>query len=207
MNPEIKGKELQNGTVIDCNSLYPYVMRTKLIPYGEPLFFEGQYKYDKNYPLYVQQLYCKFKIKQNKIPTIMKKRYGLYSGNLYMTESDKQGTCLTLTNIDLKRFFENYDVDENSITYLSGWKFKAMHGIFDKYVDTWVNIKNFATKNKVAYLRQIAKLMLNGLYGKLATNQDEQSKQSYVDENGIVRYTLNEKGKKTGRLYSGSVLL
>lgn len=161
LNPEIKGAELKTGTVIDCNSLYPFVMRTKLIPYGEPLFFEGQYKYDKNYPLFIQQLFCKFKIKPNKIPTIMKKRFGLYSGNLYLSESDENGSCLTLTNVDLKRFFENYDVDKNSITYLSGWKFKGMHGIFDKYVDTWINIKNFATKNNVAYLRQIAKLMLN----------------------------------------------
>ena len=69
--------------------------------------------------------------------------------------------CLTLTCVDLKRFFENYYVNLSTLKYLSGWKFKAMHGIFDKYINTWVNIKNYATKNDIAYLRMIAKLMLN----------------------------------------------
>ena len=196
LNPEYKGKELKNGTTIDCNSLYPYVMRTKPMPYGEPVFFKGQYVYDKNYPLYVQQIYCKFKIKKNKIPTIMKKGVGLYAGNKYLLEHEGNGMCLTLTSVDLKRFFENYDVINP--VYLSGWKFKSMNGIFDKYIDTWIQIKNFATEKNIPALRQTAKLMLNALYGKLATSQDEQSKQSYVDENGVVKYKLNDAGKKTG---------
>lgn len=196
INPEIKGKELKKGTVVDCNSIYPYVMRNRSFPYGIPEFFEGQYKYDRNYPLYIQQLVCEFKVKKNKLPVIMKKGQGLYAGNIYLEESGEDPVALTLTNIDLQLFFENYDV--YNITYLSGWKFKSMKGIFNDYIDTWIKIKNFATEHNMKALRQTAKLMLNSLYGKLSTNQDEQSKQSYVDENGIVKYKLNDKGRKNG---------
>ena len=188
---------MKNGTVIDCNSLYPYVMKTFPMPYGEPIFFEGQYKKDSDYPLYIQQLYCEFKLKENKIPTVMKKCIGLYSGNQYLENSGETGKVLTMTNIDLELFFENYEII-GKIEYLSGWKFKCMNGIFEKYIDTWINIKNFATIKNIPALRQTAKLMLNALYGKLATSQDEQSKISYVDEEGIVRYKLNEQGRKTG---------
>lgn len=176
LNPEYKGKDLKYGTAIDCNSLYPYVMKTKQIPYGEPIFFKGKYENDDDYPLYIQQIYCDFKLKENKIPTIMKKSNGLYAGNKYLIDSGEEGMCLTLTNVDLKRFFENYDVDKNSLKYLSGWKFKAMRGIFDKYIDTWYGYKNFATKNKIAYLRMIAKLMLNRTLRKIG-NKPRRTKQ------------------------------
>lgn len=174
LQPEYKGQELSSGTVIDCNSLYPYIMKSKPTPYGEPIFFKGQYIQDNDYPLYIQQLHCNFKVKENKIPTIMKKSNGLYAGNKYLTDSGEMGMCLTLTNIDLERFFENYKVE--NIRYLSGWKFKAMRGIFNKYVDTWVNIKNYATKNKIAYLRTIAKLMLNRFIWK-TSNKSRRAEQ------------------------------
>lgn len=136
-------------------------MKTKPVPYGQPIFFKGKYEPDDDYPLFIQQIYCEFKLKKNKIPTIMKKSNGLYAGNKYLTDSGETGMCLTLTCIDLERFFKNYDINMESLRYLSGWKFKSMKGIFNKYIDTWANIKNYATKHKVAYLRTIAKLMLN----------------------------------------------
>lgn len=152
-------------------------MRNKVIPYGIPVFFEGQYKKDKDYPLFIQQLICEFKVKENKIPVIMKKGQGLYSGNYYLTESGEDPVCLTLTNIDLKLFFENYDVE--NITYLSGWKFKGMQGIFNKYVDSWTEIKNFATKTNQKALRQTAKLMLNSLYRETC-NKSRRTKQNFI---------------------------
>ena len=60
------------GVVYDVNSLYPSVMREKLLPYGTPKFFEGSYKnipefVRKEYPLYIQRVRVKmFNIKPNK---------------------------------------------------------------------------------------------------------------------------------------------
>ena len=39
-------------------------------------------------------------------------------------------------------------------------------GIFDEYIDYWYNIKN----NSKDGVRELAKLMLNNLYGKFGTN-------------------------------------
>ena len=52
------------------NSLYPSVMYDEFLPYGDPVFFEGEYERDDYYPLYIQRISCTFKIKENKIPTI-----------------------------------------------------------------------------------------------------------------------------------------
>ena len=132
-----------SGTVLDVNSLYPSVMRTEILPYGEPVFFNGKYKEDINYPLYIQQLTCCFKIKPNKIPTIQLKKHLSFLPNEYIENSGINPVCLTLTNIDLQLFLEHYDVFD--LHYECGWKFKGIRGLFDKYIDKWVELKNKAT--------------------------------------------------------------
>lgn len=39
LNPKYKDKEVGEGVVLDVNSLYPYVMHEKLLPYGDPVYF------------------------------------------------------------------------------------------------------------------------------------------------------------------------
>lgn len=104
------------------NSLYPYVLRTKLLPFGEPIYFEGEYKEDKVYPLYIQMIITEFKIKENKIPTIQIKNSRIFLSNEYIRDSGDEAICLVLTNIDLKLFKEQYNII--SIKYICGWKFK-----------------------------------------------------------------------------------
>ena len=41
-------------------------------------------------------------------------------------------------------------------------------------------------------LRQLAKLMLNSLYGKFATNPKSRKKIPFLDEDGVVRYKVTE---------------
>lgn len=67
--------------------------------------------------------------------------------------------ALTLTNIDLKLFLEQYDVSD--LTYESGWKFKAIQGLFTKYIDKWIAEKNEGTITGNKGQRTRAKLMLN----------------------------------------------
>lgn len=125
LNPYYKDKEVGAGVVLDVNSLYPYVMHEKLLPYGEPVYFEGKYKEDKVYPLYIQKITCSFKLKKNKIPTIQIKNSFFFRGNEYLESSENyEGNIvdLTLTSIDLKLFFEQYDV--SNLQYLEGYKFK-----------------------------------------------------------------------------------
>lgn len=124
---------------------------------------------------------CSFKIKKNKIPTIQIRNNRYYfRPNDYLESSEGNVVTLTLTNIDLKLFFEQYDVEQRDLNFICGWKFKGIKGLFTKYIDYWIGIKNEATLTGNKPFRTISKLMLNSLYGKFSTSMDTQSKIPYI---------------------------
>ena len=153
-------------------------MNSCLLPFGEPVFFEGKYQEDRIYPLFIQMITCAFKIKKNKIPTIQIKNSISFIANEYLETSNNDIVCLVLTNIDLKLFLEQYDV--YNLEYECGWKFKGIQGIFTDYISKWIKIKNEATLSQNKGMRTLAKLMLNSLYGKFATSMDVRSKIPYL---------------------------
>ena len=191
LNDVYKEKETKEGIVLDVNSLYPSVMKFEKLPFGEPLYFDGKYEHDMLYPLYVQTFSCMFKIKKNKIPTIQIKNNLSFLPNEYIKSSEGDIVTLTLTNIDIELFFEHYDVYE--ITYHSGWKFRAIKGLFTSYIDYWSEQKINAKKDKNDALYRISKLMLNSLYGKFGLNPDVRGKYPYLDEEEVVRYAMYPK--------------
>ena len=137
---------------------------------------------------------CSFELKKNKIPTIQIKK-SHFIDNEYLTSSNNEIVCLTLSNIDLKLFLEQYDVSD--LNYICGWKFKSMKGVFTDYIDKWIGVKIQATKEGNKGMRTLAKLMLNSLYGKFATSQDMQEKYPYIEDD-VVKYYLGEKDTKKG---------
>ena len=194
LNDCYKEKETGAGFVLDVNSLYPSVMMYEKLPFGDPLFFNGKYEKDLLYPLYIQTFSCIFKVKENKIPTIQIKNNLSFIPNEYIKSSDGDIVTLTLTSVDLELFFEHYDVWE--ITYHSGWKFKAIKGLFTQYIDYWSKQKIDAKKNKNDALYRISKLMLNSLYGKFGLNPDVRSKYPYLNEDGVVKYAMYEQEQR-----------
>jgi hypothetical protein len=193
LNPKYKELDIEEGVVLDVNSLYPSVMHDKPLPYGEGIYFEGQYKDDTLYNLYVQRLSCQFELKPNHIPTIQLKRYLGFIPTEYLTSSGDEEVTMTLTSVDLELFFEHYEV--YNIEYLSGWKFKSTIGLFTEYIDKWTKVKIESKENDNYAMYILAKLMLNALYGKFATNPNIQSKIPYYD-NGMIKYYDGEKGTK-----------
>ena len=153
-------------------------MYEKLLPFGEPIFFNGKYQDDKVYSLFIQMITCCFEIKKDKIPTIQLKNNMSFKANEYLESSNNEIVCLVLTNVDLKLFLEQYNVYE--LEYVCGWKFKGINGIFEKYIDKWITRKNEATISGNKGQRTLAKLMLNSLYGKFATSLEVQSKIPYM---------------------------
>lgn len=171
-------------------------MKYEKLPFGEPIFFEGKYKNDKVYDIYVQMLSCSFFLKKDKIPMIQIKNDRFhFKENEYLESSEGEIVVLTLTSVDLKLFFEQYEVSD--LTYIAGWKFKSINGIFTEYIDKWTKRKIEASKEGNKGQRTLAKLMLNALYGKFATSLEVQNKEPYL-ENGIVKYRLLEAEKKKG---------
>lgn len=189
-NPRKQGQDIGEGIVLDVNSLYPSVMYYQPLPYGEGIFFEGKYKNDKLYNLYVQMFTCQFELKENYIPTIQLKNNLSFMPTDYLSSSKDVEVTMCLTSVDIEIFFEHYHV--YNITWHSGWKFKSTIGLFKDYIDKWNTIKIESSLNGNKAMRTLAKLMLNALYGKFALNPNVQSKIPYYD-NGIIKYTLGKK--------------
>jgi DNA polymerase elongation subunit (family B) len=190
LNPKFAGVTVSEGVVLDVNSLYPSVMYENYLPYGNAIFFVGEYEEDEFYPLYTQMLSCQFKIKKGKIPTIQIKYSMYFAGNEYLTDSGGEEVILCLNSVDLKLFLEHYEV--YNLEYLSGWKFKATKGLFKDYIDKWSSAKIEAKKEGNHGLYLISKLFLNSLYGKFGQDNKVRSKIPYLDENNTVKYEYGE---------------
>lgn len=197
LNPIYKEKDLQNITVLDVNSLYPWVLHDCKLPYDEGLFFDGEYKEDKVYNLYIQMFTCSFELKKNKIPCVqVKNNREYFKETEWLTSSENHLVTMCMTSVDYKLFREQYDVKD--LTFDCGWKFKSLEGMFTEYVDKWMKVKIESTKTGNEGMRTLAKLMLNALYGKFATSLDAQSKIPYLGQDEAVHYTLGEEETKKG---------
>lgn len=190
------GKTVKNGVVLDYNSIYPFVLKTKPLPYGTPIFFKGKYENDKVYPLYTQMLRCQFELKPGKLPMIQIKKSLYSTGNEYLKSSNDEILTFCLNGNELELFLENYKV--YNLEYLSGWKFKAAVGMFDAYIDKWnaIKIESKAEENWGMYL--LAKLFLNSLGGKFGAGKKRVSKVPYLDDDGVTRYKLTDEEPAKG---------
>ena len=170
------------GSVYDVNSLYPSVMRTALLPYGDPIYSEGGPITDR--PLYIASITITAKLKKNHIPCIQIKKNLSFNPTSYLTEI-KEPTTVVATNIDIELWKRHYDL--KILSWNGTFEFRGSYGFFDKYVDHFMEIK----KNSEGGLRQIAKLHLNSLYGKFATNPDITGKHPVL-KNNQVSLEMNE---------------
>ena len=189
LNPTHKDEIIEDITVLDVNSLYPSVQRNERLPYGYPLQYEGKYKRDILYPLYIQNISCSFDLRPGKIPTIQLKNNLSFIPNEYLTSSNGKTVTFTLTSVDLELFLKHYRVHDLKYNY--GFKFKSLKGIFSNYIDFWTNEKINAKKNNNSSKYLISKLMMNSLYGKFGTSNYIRSKYPYYDGE-VVHYEMGE---------------
>ena len=181
------------GCTYDVNSLYPSQMHScsnNLLPYGMPIYYKGEYPQNNYYPLYIQRLKCKFKLKKDHVPTIQIKGNSRFVGREteYLKNSGLERVELVVTSIDLEIIKKHYDLYR--VEYIDGYMFKGKKGIFDNYINYWTDVKIQATKEGNNGLRTIAKLMLNSLYGKFATNPVNDLKIPTMQDNGIVTHMI-----------------
>ena len=184
-NPMYQNKLLNMPVdVYDVNSLYPDVMYNRPLPYGTPCHYKGQYKENKNYTLYIQHINVMFRVKPGHLPTVQLKHTSMFAPEKYIEDSGIIPVEMWVTSLDLDLMFQHYDIDY--IEYIDGYMFKAKVGLFKEYIDYWIEEKKKNTGAK----RQIAKLMLNSLYGKFATKTKPQSKRPFLSDNGVVKMAL-----------------
>ncbi len=194
LNPLYKNQTVGEGIVIDKNSMYPSMMRNEWLPFGDPVYFDGEYKFDKCYPLYVQMFSCSFKIKDGMLPTVQLKHTLGYMDNEYIETTNGRIETLCLTNVDLELFFKHYDVDD--LYFHDGFKFKRIKGLFNAYIDHWMQEKIDAGKEGNGAKRQIAKLMLNSLYGKFGMGGSVRGKYPTLLPDGSIKYKCYERKER-----------
>lgn len=160
----------KHGIVLDVNSLYPFIMSSRLLPYGEAQYRDTAYKnmnekYKELYSLYIQDITIyDLKVKKNKMGFLQVKDNKHFSGRECLKNNIKDGKKvilhLRLTNVLLDLLFECYDVKAYKLG--GHMAFRGSYNLFKNYIDFWSKIKQ---ENEGA-LRAFAKLMQNGLYGK-----------------------------------------
>ena len=199
VNEKYRNRVVDNVLGVDANSEYPATMLDNMFPIGKEEEFKGNYKklpkpYRKERPLYVQRFKAKFKLKDDGFPCLSKK-YSKINYTVNSSEDCYDDGIFTLCNVDMELFLKNYDV--TYIRYLGGYSWKAVYAPFKDFIEDMSKKKIEAgTKDengvmKDALMRMISKLMQNGCYGKFAQNPHMIDKQSYLDENSIVRYKDN----------------
>lgn len=159
VNPTYASKILENVKRYDINSMYPYCMANRPIPYGKPIKSDkpGKYKFE----LYKIDI-C-FDLKNNHLPSLLKKG-SLFDliGDTYYTKTDGIET-IYISNIDLNLVYRNYNV--KYIKYHEIWGFYTCDKIFKKYVSQFYKLKSTTQGGE----KMVYKLMLNSLYGKFGS--------------------------------------
>lgn len=192
-DPRFSGKEVGEGIVFDVNSLYPSVMHDCKLPYGSPEWFDDKPPCNPKRPLWVAAVSCRFKVKKNHIPCIQLKGNFRFKQTEYLEKSGVE-VVFTVTNVDWTLINMQYNI--KNVEWLGGYTFKANEWQFKEYVDKFTEQKIQAAKEGKPGKRQIAKLMLNSLYGKFATRIEVKGRRPILDEDGVVRYTDMEVQKR-----------
>lgn len=145
---------------IDCNSMYPSILRDEWLPYGEPEPYEGEYEPDEDMPLHCDEIVFRAELKPDGYPFLLDDRsmYGLNR-----LTSTRGYVSRVLTDIDQRLLRQNYDV--SIYEHVRGWKFRGSKGYFRAFVEEWGALK----QRSDGEVRQMAKLVMNALVGKMAS--------------------------------------
>lgn len=216
------------GSTADVNSLYPSVMSSQSgnrYPVGNPHFWSGDFIPDeaiaKNKYFFVR-VRTKFKIKEGYLPFIQIKGNLFYDGTEMLETSEIYDAVsnryydkikmpngseidsrveLTLTMTDYHMILEHYYLYDFEI--VDGCWFFSEIGIFDAYIDKY----KYKKMNSTGALRELAKLFLNNLYGKMASSTDSSFKVAFLKEDGVVGFKgVFANNKKAGFIAVGSAI-
>jgi len=228
--PEKAHKIFSNGTTLDVNSLYPSMMSEEsgnLYPVGMPKFWTGNFIPDEalmENRYYFVRIRTRFKIRPNYLPFIQMKGNLLYrqteslkTSDIYNKKTGKydryyidvngnkvEAICeITMTMTDFELFKEHYIIDYLEI--LDGCWFYARrpYFLFETYIQKYKKIKQEST----GALRELAKLFLNNLYGKLASSTNSSYKVARLREDGSLGFiTEIAHDKEPGYIPIGSAI-
>jgi hypothetical protein len=201
-----KPQHIGAGRVYDVNSEFPYVMAAANLPYGLPRIAAGKFEARAGEELYIQAFKAKFSLKPGGIATLPKKLSVNGTSQEIHTNYDLASQVLTLTNIDMKHFFLNYDVEE--IEYIKYYAFQSKKGIFKEFVDLIAEEKIAADKAGDMINRQLSKLTMNSGYGWFARRTERLNLAPvFNEENDEIEYAKVKKESKPQSYYPMAIFI
>ena len=226
--PGKSNKIVHNGCTADVNSLYPSMMTSESrnrYPVGAPTFWKGNYipaEAKERDKFYFIRIRTRFQIKKGFLPFIQIKNSYSYRGNVSLETSDvwsekeqryyrywrdetgamhDTAVTLTLTMMDWELLQKHYNLFGCEI--LDGCYFETSKFLFDEYMEKYKRIKQESKGAK----RELAKLFLNNLYGKMAASTDSSFKLAHLKDDGALGYTaIVSHDKKPGYIPIGSAI-
>jgi DNA polymerase elongation subunit (family B) len=141
----------------DVNSLYPYIMKHKPFPVGEPKYFEGSIYDIKNLFGF---LYVKVKCPTSLDTPILQTK-PIINGKISKSTISPVGTW---EGWYFSEEIKNAIKHGYSFEIKKGYLFEKSTTVFKEFVDFFYNIKKNTPKSDPRYL--ISKLILNSLYGR-----------------------------------------
>ena len=229
-------KILHNGTTADVNSLYPSMMSSEsgnVFPVGKGRLIKIPKDMDvDNYinALIKNNEYCfirlktRFYLKNGKLPFISIKNnimypqnqslytsdiYNKHDGKYYKFYIDKDGNrkeaivVLTLTQTDYILFKEHYNLIDTEYLDMAIFNAASPVDLFDRYIEKYKDLK---MKSKGA-IRELAKLFLNNLYGKMASSTNSSFKVAVLKDDGSIGFVQVDRDDKTpGYIPVGSAI-
>lgn len=187
VNPKYASKVLHNVRRYDINSMYPYIMSRKPLPYGNPVKINKRNSY--KFELYEVEI--GFKLKKGHLPTLLKNGSIGKTSDTYYIETESIENIL-ISNIDLELLEKHYDI--YSIEFIEMWGFKTCSSMFREWIDKHYELKS----NSEGGIKLVHKLMINNLYGKYGSKCQGMKKIPVLASDGriVFGYGENEDMKK-----------
>lgn len=181
VNPKYQRQMIEApGSVWDVNSMYPAVMRSNSYPVGTPVrLAPGQLKL-KDHPHVIVGALLDAKIRPGKLPMLQIKHDARYRPTEYQLEVE--AIEWYGTEVDWALLLDQYEVEIHE--WIAGFAFRGQEGLFDRYIDTWMQVKEHSTGG----MRTQAKFQLNNLWGRFAINPLRAGRLPEIAPDGSVVY-------------------
>lgn len=188
VNKKYQGVDIYDCMSFDVNSLYPSVMYNNPMPIGMGKIYSSidECKKDGRY-IYLVVLVVPYAKVKDGFHAFIGNTSGFSYSRKYEYDDELINKVLYLWDDEYKLFNMIY-ANNGTIEKVVGYK-KANY-VFKNYIDRWYKVKENA---KSPAERQLAKLMLNSLYGKFGMNDHRVSKiPNGIGDKGITyRYIDN----------------
>lgn len=184
VNEKYKEKDFYDVISFDVNSLYPSVMYDNPMPIGMGKIYNSikECVNDKRY-LYLVVVCVQYAKVKDGFHSFIGENAGFSYSRKYEYKDELNNVVLYLWKNEFNLFKRIYSF-KGVISKVIGYK--VAFNVFKDYIDRWIGVKMNA---KTPAERQLAKLMLNSLYGKFGMNDNRVTKiPNGITSDGRISY-------------------